>query len=54
MNSSDGELKSCSSGLGLGGSLRLADFTSFASFTSFSSFACHAINIIFACLLKAI
>lgn len=41
MDSSDGELQSCSSGLGLGGSLRLANLATFSSFSSFASFSCH-------------
>ena len=41
MDSSDGELKTSSSGLGLGGSLRLTDLTTFASLASFAYFSCH-------------
>lgn len=43
MDSSDGELKSGSGRLGLGGSLRLAHFSSFSSLSSFASFSCHLI-----------
>jgi hypothetical protein len=41
VDSSDGELKSCSGGLGLGGSLRLAHLTALTSLASFASFSCH-------------
>ena len=44
MDSSDRELKSCSCGFGLGGSLRFTDFSSFSSFASFASFSGHFNN----------